>query len=254
MQIVSTLDSPERHAVAALVVGVFEDQLSPAAEALDLASGGLIRRVVEMKEFKPDIGQCVHLYCLPGVTAPIVTLTGCGSKSKWDRGAAFRAAATASRALAEKARECVGFAWSTDLSVEIAASAVAGSLVGCEGSGLYQSQKKRQPPQRVAWWGVAEDALTQGRIVGEAINLTRRLVNEPPQVLDPAAFADTAQQVARETGMEAEIWDEARLESERCGALLAVARGSSRPPRLVMLRYAGAASRRIRGWRWSARA
>lgn len=242
MQIVSTLESPARQAVSALVVGVFEDQLSPAAEALDLASGGLIRRVVEMKEFKPDIGQCVHLYCLPGVTAPIVTLAGCGSQSKWDRGAAFRAAATASRALAEKARECVGFAWSADLSVEIAASAVAGSLVGCEGPGLYQSQKKRQPPQRVAWWGVAEDALTQGRIVGEAINLTRRLVNEPPQVLDPAAFADTAQQVARETAMEAEIWDEARLESERCGALLAVARGSSRPPRLVMLRYAGAAS------------
>ncbi len=242
MQIMPTLESPARQAVAALAVGVFQDGLSPAAEALDVASGGLIRRLMDMQEFKPEIGQVVHLYCLPGVTAPVVTLTGCGPQSSWDRGAAFRAAATASRALAEKARDRVGYAWSTDLPTEIAASAVAGSVVGCAGSGLYQSQKKRQPPQSVCWWGLTAEALTQGGVLGEAINLTRRLVNEPPQVLYPESFAATAQQVAAETGMEAEVWDLARLEAERCGALLAVAQGSSRPPRLVILRHAGAAS------------
>jgi leucyl aminopeptidase len=35
------------------------------------------------------------------------------------------------------------------------------------------------------------------------------------------------------------VWDEKRLESERCGSLLAVARGSQRPPRLVQIEYRG---------------
>jgi leucyl aminopeptidase len=39
--------------------------------------------------------------------------------------------------------------------------------------------------------------------------------------------------------LEIEIWDEARLKEERCGSLLAVAQGSSQPPRLVILRHNG---------------
>jgi leucyl aminopeptidase len=46
--------------------------------------------------------------------------------------------------------------------------------------------------------------------------------------------------MAAACGCEIEVWDENRLRAERCGALLAVAQGSARPPRLVILRYAGA--------------
>src|SRR5690606_27883905 len=38
---------------------------------------------------------------------------------------------------------------------------------------------------------------------------------------------------------ELEVWDELRLRRERCGALLAVSAGSARPPRLLVMRYAG---------------
>ena len=40
-------------------------------------------------------------------------------------------------------------------------------------------------------------------------------------------------------GLEIDVWDEARLQQERCGALLAVARGSAHPPRLVTIKYQG---------------
>ena len=79
-----------------------------------------------------------------------------------------------------------------------------------------------------------------GQILGESINLTRRLVNEPPQDIYPESFAAKAAEVAKACGLECEIWDQPKLEKERCGSLLAVARGSSRPPRLVILRYQGA--------------
>ncbi|MFM9011314.1 MAG: leucyl aminopeptidase family protein, partial [Planctomycetota bacterium] len=49
-----------------------------------------------------------------------------------------------------------------------------------------------------------------------------------------------AELVGGRTGLDIEIWDEDRLVRERCNAILAVGRGSSRPPRLVILRYRGA--------------
>jgi leucyl aminopeptidase len=58
----------------------------------------------------------------------------------------------------------------------------------------------------------------------------------------PESFAAEAVRVAEACGMAIEVWDQARLEAERCGSLLAVARGSSREPRLVILKYSGGAS------------
>jgi leucyl aminopeptidase len=71
------------------------------------------------------------------------------------------------------------------------------------------------------------------------VNLARRLVNSSPDHIYPESFAEEAAAVAGRTGLEIEIWDEDRLRRERCEAILAVARGSSRPPRLVLLRYRG---------------
>ena len=91
MQLVATQEKVDRQQVDALVVGVFQEELTAAADAVDAASGGVIRRLLDLQEFKPEIGQAVNLYCLPGVSAPVVTVVGCGDKSCWDRGAAFRA-------------------------------------------------------------------------------------------------------------------------------------------------------------------
>ncbi len=67
----------------------------------------------------------------------------------------------------------------------------------------------------------------------------RTLVNLPPNYLYPESFAEQAKKLAEEAGLSIEIWDQAKLESERCNSLLAVARGSIRPPRLCIIKYAG---------------
>ena len=55
----------------------------------------------------------------------------------------------------------------------------------------------------------------------------------------PESFAVAAVDVAAKCGLELEVWDEEKLKAERCGSLLAVARGSIRPPRLLILRHHG---------------
>ena len=70
------------------------------------------------------------------------------------------------------------------------------------------------------------------------MGLARDLINEPASSLTPGRFADLA--VARFGGVESvsvEVWDEARIEEERLGGLLGVARGSNAPPRLVRIEY-----------------
>ena len=81
--------------------------------------------------------------------------------------------------------------------------------------------------------------MNSGQILGEAVNLTRGLVNSPADAIYPETFAERAAEVAGDCGLDIEVWDEKKLEAEHCGALLAVAKGSSRPARLVILRHKG---------------
>jgi leucyl aminopeptidase len=80
-------------------------------------------------------------------------------------------------------------------------------------------------------------AVHRARVVADAVNLTRDLVNTAPLDLPPAALAAEAQRVAAETGVSVEVLDEEALADGGFGGILAVGRGSSRPPRLVRLAY-----------------
>jgi leucyl aminopeptidase len=86
--------------------------------------------------------------------------------------------------------------------------------------------------------GPVEEGTARGARVAESVGLARDLVNEPASSLTPARFADLA--VARFEGVgtvSVEVWDEHRIEDERLGGLLGVARGSIAPPRLVRAEY-----------------
>ncbi len=74
-------------------------------------------------------------------------------------------------------------------------------------------------------------------ILERQVTLARQLSSTPANLLSPANLADTASKVAKSVGISVEVWDEGRLKTERCGALLAVGAGSSQPPRLVKLKY-----------------
>ncbi len=83
--------------------------------------------------------------------------------------------------------------------------------------------------------------------VAEASALARDLVNMPPNEMYPESFVAEARRAARGRGVRLEVFDPARLARERMGALLAVARGSVRPPRVLHAAYrpAGRAKARV---------
>ena len=95
--------------------------------------------------------------------------------------------------------------------------------------------------------GCDERRVRIGQVFASAQRLARGLANEPGNVVNPPMLADYALAFAKEHGLECEVWDEKKLESERMGALLAVGQGSATPPRLIHLIYRpkGKAKRKI---------
>ncbi len=61
--------------------------------------------------------------------------------------------------------------------------------------------------------------------------------NEPGNVITPVTLAKKAESLARELGLECEIWDEERIVKEKMCAYHAVAKGSSNPPRFITLTW-----------------
>jgi leucyl aminopeptidase len=226
----------------AVVIGVFDDKkLGPSAAAVDRATDRQLTRLIDAKEFSGKSFETLALMAPAGISAMQVLVIGLGERSKFDTGMAYRASAAAAKHLASKVRPTLAYFLDAIDSPALAENAVCGSLVGSQGQDLYRAERKLHPPETILWNGIDESTLDRGRILGESVNLTRRLVNAPADEIYPESFAAEAAIVARDGSLSLEIWDEPKLNAERCGALLAVAKGSNRPPRLIMLRYQGGA-------------
>ena len=224
----------------AVVVGVDAGGvLSKEAGEIDMAAGGLLARLVQDEEISGKLATVTLLMSVPGIKAPLVAVVGLGDAEKFGRGEAFRAASAAARRLAEKSRSRVAFYLGDGWTEQQVESGICGAMVGCRGQDLYRSEKNCHPFEEILWDDTYESVLSSGQILGETVNLTRRLVNEPPSRIYPESFAAEAEKFAEEYGLKIEVWDQQRLEEERCGALLAVGRASTRPPRMVILTHEG---------------
>jgi leucyl aminopeptidase len=134
---------------------------------------------------------------------------------------------------------------------KLSAASVAGFALGAQlRSYVFDKYKKdrpddangdREPSTLTIWSADAADARREWRAAGAlaaGTALARDLVNEPPNVLGPVEFAARARDLT-ELGVEVEILTEKEIKALGMGALLGVAQGSVRPPRLVVLRWNG---------------
>ncbi|WP_159590755.1 leucyl aminopeptidase [Chelativorans xinjiangense] len=84
----------------------------------------------------------------------------------------------------------------------------------------------------------AKKAFAEAASVGDGVLLARDLVNEPPNVLGPVEFAARAKEL-EELGVKVDILTEKEMKKLGMRALLGVAQGSVRPPRMAVMRWNG---------------
>jgi len=83
-----------------------------------------------------------------------------------------------------------------------------------------------------------DKAIADRMAVVDGTLLARDLVNEPPNVLGPVEFAEIARDLSK-LGVDVDVLTPDELEKLGMGSLLAVAQGSVRPARLVVMQWHG---------------
>ncbi|HTN15064.1 MAG TPA: leucyl aminopeptidase [Sphingomonadaceae bacterium] len=85
----------------------------------------------------------------------------------------------------------------------------------------------------------AEAAWNVLQTLAEGVEFTRELVTEPANIIYPESFVERCQARFAGTGAELLVLDETQMAALGMGALLGVAQGSSRKPRLLAIRWNG---------------
>jgi leucyl aminopeptidase len=182
-----------------------------------------------------------------GVKAPVVVGLGLGDAAKQaDAEAVRRAVGEAVRSLAGTKR--IALALPLDDDEALLTVSVAALLAAYDFTAFRHTSKKdrKAPVQSVTVLLPAPATAAQKRAVKEvaavaaAVNLTRDLVNTPPNALPPAALAAAAAEAVADLPVDVTIWDELDLVRDGCGGILAVGPGSANPPRLTRLDYSPA--------------
>jgi leucyl aminopeptidase len=223
----------EQVEAGALIVPVFEGGKEERFGAGDLLEAG---------EMAGKPLELLLLHHVGGVAATRVLLAGAGKAEKFDPAEMRKLAGAAVRHLKSKAVKSIAMALDPEhASADFASAAVEGAILGEYEPDRYKTDDgEKKSVDRftvVAAGDDLEDAVTRGRIVAEAQNFARALVNEPANLLTPSKVAEAARSMASEYGLECQVLDSERMELLGMGALLGVARGSAEPPALIVIRY-----------------
>ncbi|WP_372015958.1 leucyl aminopeptidase [Pseudoxanthomonas sp. 10H] len=247
LQFTLNRESAAAAAFDCVVVGAFADKtLTRAGQAIDEASGGRLRALLERGDLSGRTGRSLVLHDLPGVAAPRVLVVGLGEAAKFGVPQYLKAVADAVRALKTGP---VGKALFTLGEVAVSgrdtAWAIRQAVIAADHAAYRYTatlgKKKDEPGLReLAISGEDATALAQGEAIAAGVAFTRELGNLPPNICTPAYLAEQAQAFASaHAGAQAEILDEQQMEALGMGSLLAVARGSVNRPRLVVLKWSG---------------
>jgi leucyl aminopeptidase len=121
------------------------------------------------------------------------------------------------------------------------AAAQEGALLGGYCFDKYLSEKKEPVPVTICLEQSPTSAIKKQKerldVICRWINFARDILNEPPNVIHPQSLAKIFREQGKKAGLKVTVWDEKRLEKERCGGILAVGKGAASRPCLVMGEY-----------------
>jgi len=160
------------------------------------------------------------------------------------RNGSARAARAAARLGAESLTLRLPPSTAPSSAADDARAAVEGALLGAYHFERHLTEDARRLP-RIRTLEIAlaaagppvTRAARLGEVAARAVCAARDLVNEGPSRKSPDALARHAARVARASGLGCRVYGVPELRRMRFHALLAVARGSERPARVVHLRY-----------------
>ena len=231
----------------ALVVNIYEGEKPEegALAELDKRSGGLITALIENGELSGKSGETVYLHNPGDIAAKRLLLLGGGKLADYNNDVVRRMIGTAARFLRAKNVRKFAFLRRSQLPLgEAVQAGVEGALLSLWDADKYKTSEREEKlieQMIVATVEGDSQSLAQsaerGRVLAEATNLARSIINEPSNYMTPTELARQAEEVAQKFGLELDVLDEARMKELGMGALLGVAQGSAEPAKMIVMTY-----------------
>jgi leucyl aminopeptidase len=249
MQVEGTRGGYQDVDVQAVAIAVFKDEKPDHGflKELDAHTGGIVKSVIDSEELKGKEGETVYVHLLgeQKLKAQRLLLIGVGERGEYNAAQIAQMAGTAVRFLRGKSVKSVALVPRAEGDAEtIVSRSVEGAIMGLFEPDKYRTvdKEKRQIERLVvvvdgADENVVKRGAERGRIVGESVNYTRDLANEPGAYMTPTNMAERARETANEFGLSIDVLDEARMEQEGMGSLLSVSHGSEEPAKMIILKY-----------------
>lgn len=247
-----------RIASDAAIVNLFDGVKAPggATGAVDRALGGLIGDLIADGEITGKKGNNVLIHTPEGRYGDFapkrVLVMGLGSSSEFGLPDVREIAAVAAnrlKGIATNATTIVHGAGIGGIETSAAARALAeGAIIGSYSFNKYK-KSSNNGGSRLETLNVVEfddskipdvrSGVGSGVTAGEAQNLARDLVNEPPNVLSPELMKVAAENISEDHGLGLRVLSMDECRSMGMNAYLGVAQGSHRPAWFVHISYEG---------------
>jgi leucyl aminopeptidase len=224
----------------------------PGSGTVEILPGETRRLVEELAaghELTGKSYECTLLHRPAGLAATKLLVVGAGKKDKFDSAQLRRLAGTAVRH--SRSRGVHDMAWVLDgcgAEADAVQAAVEGAILGDYDADTYRTDRssdRRIDDLLLATGGAAvtdqaRQSLERGRVIAEAQNFTRDLVNEPSNLMTPTLLAERAREMAADYGLDYQALGPDEIRGLKMGAFWGVAQGSDEPPRLLVVRYSPA--------------
>jgi len=248
MDVRGTNQSITKVDVDAITVPVFKGESANEGvlRTLDKAVNGALSSVMKSDEFKAKEGETAYFHLTEsGLRARRILLIGCGERSEYRAQQISQMAGTAARFLRSKNAKTIAIVPRAEDDVEkVSQWAISGAVMGLFEPDKYRTKDKEQRQVErfeVVIEGADKKALERGaergRIIGESVNFTRDLANEPGGYMTPTIMAERAKMIAKQFGLDVNVLDQKQIEKLGMGSFLGVSRGSDEPPKLIVLKY-----------------
>ena len=240
MNILAASTPPLEFQTPCLLLPIWSDApLTGIAAQLNGQLDGLIEEIINADGFKAKPGDTRTLYA-PGQSASRVLLFGLGKEAKFNSHVLRKAVAKAARAARALKKTDIALVLP---DVENAARvATEGLMLGLARFSDFKTDKDEPEIESVTL--LVEDAesaraqIETAQIIANANLKCRQLVNTPSNFKSPETLAQTAREIGEINDIKVTVWDEAKIQDERMGALYAVGMGSDNPPRFIVMEYA----------------
>lgn len=246
MNIVAQLGKMTEQTADALIIYTWQDaDLINIAHNVDKTLDGAISNIISDGDFTGKIEETLVIYSRSVMPAKRVIVVGLGDKDSFSVDVIRRVSAVAlqkARSLGVKIVATYPIV-SDDISTEIASQAISeGVLLGLY---LYHGQKSDDAPQSLPEnliiitddTEAAETGIKTGTAFADGTILARDLINLPPNIATPAYLANSAEKMAKETGLKCTVLEKSQMQALKMGALLGVAQGSDNPPKFIVLEH-----------------